>query len=240
MIYGLDDIRMRRVFIEEENSGEDRRRREHQRLGALIGYCETPSCRRRTLLAYFGEDSGDCGNCDMCLDPADISDGTDEARGVLSVVRATGQRFGAGHVVDVLRGATSEKVTRVGHDCLAEFATGAGRISEEWRSIIRQLVAAGFLYLDVAEFGGLKLTERGRALLGGQETFQYRRDVVDRPAGRSRKMTAPVSTQALTDPEAALLRRLKDLRADIARSRRVPAYVVFTDKALMDMARKLF
>ena len=238
MIYGLDDIRMRRAFIEEEDGGEDRRRREHQRLGSLIGYCETPSCRRRTLLAYFGEDSGNCGNCDMCLDPADISDGTDEARGVLSVVRATGQRFGAGHVVDVLRGAISEKVTRAGHDRLAEFATGAGRKSEEWRSIIRQLVAAGFLYLDVAEFGGLKLTERGWALLKGLETFQYRRDVVDRPASRSRKKTPLVSTQTLTDAEATLLRRLKDLRANIARSRRVPAYVVFTDKALMDMARK--
>jgi ATP-dependent DNA helicase RecQ len=237
MLYGLDDIRMRRVFIEQEESSDDRRRREHQRLGALIGYCEAPGCRRRTLLSYFGEDTEDCGNCDMCLDPVPIVDGTHEADLVLGVVAGTGQRFGATHIVEVLRGSSAEKITRLGHDRLAEHGGGNNRKAEEWRSIIRQMVAAGFLHMDVRDYGGLKITKRGEALRRGDETFSYRHDVVERSPSKTRKGPAPVAADL--DPEAVeLLGALKALRSKLARARGVPAYVVFTDKALQDMARR--
>jgi ATP-dependent DNA helicase RecQ len=237
MLYGLDDIRMRRVFIEQEESSDDRRRREHQRLGALIGYCEAPGCRRRTLLSYFGEESGECGNCDMCLDPADIVDGTLEAQQVLGVVAATGQRFGASHIVEVLRGSTAEKITRAGHDRLSEHGAGAGRKAEEWRSIIRQMVAAGFLHMDVRDYGGLKITRQGEALRQGREVFRYRDDVVARAPSKARRGAAPLASDL--DPDALqLLAELKALRSKLARSRGVPAYVIFTDKALQDMARR--
>lgn len=237
MLYGLDDIRMRRVFIEQEEGGDDRRRREHQRLGALIGYCEAPSCRRRTLLAYFGEESADCGNCDMCLDPGEILDGTKEARLVLGAVQGTGQRYGAGHIVEVLRGSTSEKVIRARHDRIAEHGGGANRKAEEWRSIIRQLVAAGFLHMDVREYGGLKITARGEALRRGEEIFRYRHDVVTSSSARTKKAAAPPPVD-LTESETSLLGELKGLRSKLARARGVPAYVVFTDRALQDMARR--
>ncbi len=237
MLYGLDDIRMRRVFIEQEESSDDRRRREHQRLGALIGYCEAPGCRRRTLLTYFGEESGDCGNCDMCLDPVEFVDGSPEAELALGVIAATGQRFGASHVVEVLRGRTAEKITRAGHDRLSEHGAGAGRKAEEWRSIIRQMVAAGFLYMDVRDYGGLKITKRGEALRRGDEVFRYRHDVVARVPAKSRR-SAPAAAQDLDAPALELLGRLKALRSKLARARGVPAYVVFTDRALQDMARK--
>ena len=238
MLYGLDDIRMRRVFIEQEEGGDDRRRREHQRLGALIGFCEAPSCRRRTLLAYFGEESGDCGNCDMCLDPGDIVDGTEEARLALGAVLGTGERYGAGHIVDVLRGASSEKVIKARHDQIAEYGGGAGRKADEWRSILRQLVAAGFLHMDVREYGGLKITARGQALRRGEEMFRYRHDVVTRTSTKSRKATAAPPVD-LTESEISLLGELKGLRSKLARARGVPAYVVFTDRALQDMARRV-
>jgi ATP-dependent DNA helicase RecQ len=237
MLYGLDDIRMRRVFIEQEESSDDRRRREHQRLGALIGYCEAPGCRRRTLLSYFGEDTEDCGNCDMCLDPVPIVDGTHEADLVLGAVAGTGQRFGATHIVEVLRGSSAEKITRLGHDRLTEHGGGSSRKAEEWRSIIRQMVAAGFLHMDVRDYGGLKITKRGEALRRGDETFSYRHDVVERSPSKTRKGPAPVAADL--DPEAVeLLGALKTLRSKLARARGVPAYVVFTDKALQDMARR--
>ena len=237
MLYGLDDIRMRRVFIEQEEGGDDRRRREHQRLGALIGYCEAPGCRRRTLLSYFGEASGECGNCDMCLDPVAIVDGTAEAGLVLGAVAGTGQRFGATHIVEILRGGASEKITRGGHDRLPEHGAGASRKAEEWRSIVRQLVAANFLHMDVRDYGGLKITARGEALRRGEEGFNYRNDVVAGSSSKTRK-TAAAPAVDLTDTETSLLGELKVLRSKLARARGVPAYVVFTDRALQDMARR--
>jgi ATP-dependent DNA helicase RecQ len=238
MLYGLDDIRMRRVFIEQEESSDDRRRREHQRLGALIGYCEAPGCRRRTLLAYFGEESSDCGNCDMCLDPVAIVDGNAEAALVLGAVAGTGQRYGATHIVEILRGGSSEKITRGGHDRLPEHGAGASRKAEEWRSIVRQLVAAGFLHMDVRDYGGLKITARGDALRKGEESFSYRNDVVAASSSSKSRKTSSAPAVDLNDAETSLLGELKSLRSKLARARGVPAYVVFTDRALRDMAKK--
>ena len=135
---------MRRLFIDDENTSEAHKRRAHGRLGSLIGYCETSACRRQTLLHYFGESAGPCGNCDNCLDQAPLSDGTAGARIILAAVAQSGERFGAGHIIDVLRGVGTQKVKERGHDALSSFGSGVARKKEEWNSLIRQMVAQGF------------------------------------------------------------------------------------------------
>jgi ATP-dependent DNA helicase RecQ len=241
MLYGLGDIRMRRLFIEQEAAGEERKRREHRRLDALLGYCESPSCRRRVLLDYFGEESTPCGNCDVCLEPVDMVDGVAEGQMVLSAVHQTGQRFGAVHIIDVLRGQMTEKVTEAGQDRLPCFGTGGEYNKEQWRSIIRQLVAVGHLLLDVKGYGGLAITDKGRALLRGGESFQYRQDTMRRAAPARRKArngrSADLAAE-LSATESDVLTRLKALRLRIAKERGVPAYVVFSDKSLIDMAQR--
>ncbi len=238
MLYGLDDIRMRRVFIENEDSkDDDRRRREHQRLDALIAFCEAPTCRRRTLLAYFGEATEPCGNCDVCIDPVDMIEGLEVGQQALSAVLRTGQRFGAVHIIDVLRGAKTEKILSLGHDRLPTHGVGAAMDKNTWRSIIRQLVAAGFLSLDIAGYGGLKLTADGQGLLRGEGSFSYRADTVRRKSATARKSKAAPVTD-LDDSGTALLTVLKDLRRRLASARRVPAYIVFSDRSLHDMARR--
>ena len=235
MLFGLGDIRMRRVFIDDEDSSEDRRRREHKRLDALIGYCESPACRRVPLLAYFGEQVTPCGNCDVCIDPVEMTDGTLEGQKALSVVFGTSQRFGAAHIIDVLRGAMTEKVVKAGHDRLPNFGAGSEIKKEEWRSLIRQLVAAGFLKLDVQGYGGLGITDKGRGLMDGEDSFQYRRDTVQKSAGRKRKTTSDEAAAELSAEQSTLLAALKALRLDLARERGVPPYVIFSDKSLIDM-----
>ena len=240
MLYGLADIRMRRQFIEEEDAGPERRLREHKRLDALLGYCEAPACRRVTLLDYFGEGIGPCGNCDVCLSPPERVDGTDEALEVLSTVSRSGERFGAAHLIDVLRGKKSDKVERFGHDSLPSFGAGAERSANEWRSLIRQMIAAGFLWLDIGGYGGIGITEKGRMLQGGEGEFIYRKDtVVASPrAARTRDRGDGPAEQQLSERETALLGALKALRLEIAKKRKVPAYVVFHDRSLIEMARR--
>ena len=239
MLYGLDDIRMRRRFIEDEDAGPERRRREHKRLDALLGFCEAPACRRVALLDYFGERIGPCGNCDVCLSPPELIDGTEEALMILSAARRSGERFGAAHLIDILRGTKSEKVTRFGHHCLPTFGVGTNRGKNEWRSLIRQMVAAGFLRLDVGGFGGLGVTDKGGALLSGDGAFTYRQDAaVSRSPAKTQARSDGPAEQPLTGGEAVLLDALKALRLELARERGVPAYVVFHDRALIDMARR--
>ena len=243
MLYGLADIRLRRQFIEEEDAGAERRRREHKRLDALLGYCEAPACRRVTLLEYFGEQNEPCGNCDVCLDPAERIDGTEDAQKILAAVYRTGERFGAAHVIDVLRGTATEKVERAGHDRLPTFGMGAARGKNEWRSLIRQMVATGLLRLDIGGYGGLSITGKGRGLLQGESVFLYRRDTaparssepVRDSGGRRRKEP---QDGPLSGPDTALLDALKALRLRLAKERGVPAYVVFPDRTLIDMARR--
>ena len=239
MLYGLDDIRMRRQFIEQEDAGPERKRREHKRLDALLGYCEAPDCRRVALLDYFGERTGACGNCDGCLQPAERRDGTEEARMILSAVQRSGQRFGTAHVIDILRGSKTEKIVRFNHHRLPVFGVGAGRGKNDWRSLIRQLVATGFLRLDIAGYGGLAITDEGFDLLRGDGTFHYRADTVVAPSAPSSSGTTREQPgDALTDEQANLLATLKALRLELARERGVPAYVVFHDRTLIDMVRR--
>lgn len=233
MLYGAGDIRMRRMFIDDEDTGEDHKRRQHQRLAALLAYCEASSCRRKALLAYFGEPSEDCGNCDACLEPAVTVDATAEAWQVLDLVQHTGERYGATHIADVLCGAETEKVFSAGHDRLEGFGTGRSRKKDEWRSLIRQLVASGILVHDVAGFGGLSLSPEGTLLLQGKRQFMARLDRPNRSKGRTTTELPP-----LADGKMELFAALKQLRLELAKERGVPAYLVFPDRTLQEMARK--
>jgi len=234
MLYGLDDIRMRRVFIEQEDSSDERKRREHKRLDTLIAYCEAPGCRRRMLLRYFGEEAEDCGNCDLCLNPVETRDGTEEARKVLSAIHRTGHRFGAAHIINILRGVESDKVKSAGHRALTTFGIGADYSQSQWHGVVRQMVASGLLAIDIAGYGGLRATETGMALLHGEGSFRYRPEPERKTGGAGRKSRAHT---ALLDADAsALLDRLKAERLRLARERDVPAYVIFSDRSLIDMA----
>ena len=237
MLYGLDDIRQRRIFIEDADGGDDHKRREHKRLDALISYCEAPRCRRRALLSYFSETVETCGTCDICIAPPVLEDGTALAKGALSTIAQTGQRFGAVHVIDVLLGADTEKIRSFGHACLPAYGQGEGETKDTWRSILRQLVASGFLSLDISGYGGLSLTPDGQSLLEDGGEFRFRRDAV-RPKGgttRAAGKAAPAHDD-LSESDSDLFAALKDLRMDLAKERGVPAYVIFSDRSLIDMA----
>jgi ATP-dependent DNA helicase RecQ len=236
MVFGLQDIAMRRQFINDEEGGDERRRREHKRLDALVSYCEAPSCRRQSLLAYFGEASNGCGNCDVCLNPAETIDGTDETRKIFETMRLTGERFGAVHLVDLLTGKANDKAVALKHTELPVFALGKDRNRTEWQSLIRQLVGGGFLMLDVAGHGGLSIGAKGRAFLRGEEEFRYRRDMIRE--GRKSRQTAALASVSVEPRDEALLLQLKALRLKLARQRQVPAYVIFPDRSLIDMAAR--
>jgi ATP-dependent DNA helicase RecQ len=235
MFFGYGDLRTRRMFIDEENEGNDeRRRRERKRLDALVGYCEAPNCRRMALLGYFGETAAPCGNCDICLDPTATLDGTAEGKLILSVIVATGERYGASHIIDVLKGVATEKAVAAGHDRLSVFGKGEARTRQVWQSLIRQLVAATFLKED-SLYGGLSIAPRGRELMGDRERFGYR----PVPTRKTRKERLKVALEAAgVDADEDLLARLKRKRMELARERQVPAYVIFSDRSLIDMATK--
>jgi len=233
MLFGLADIRMRRMFIEDEESSAEHKRRAHGRLGTLIGYCETAGCRRQILLRYFGESAEPCGNCDNCLDMTPRADGTAEAKLIFAAIRQSGERFGPTHIVDILRGQGTQKVIEKGHDRLASFGAGKARRKEEWQSLIRQLVAGGFLTLDLVGHGGLSIAEKGDLLALGDIAFQYR---VEQAAPRGKGRAAFPQGPETADPQ--LLGALKSLRLRLAKERQVPAYVIFSDRTLADMAAR--
>jgi ATP-dependent DNA helicase RecQ len=234
MVFGLGDIRLRRGFIDDNDADDTNKRREHRRLDALINYAQAPSCRRIALLSYFGETSTPCGNCDVCLNPGETRDGTLEAVKVLEAVKATGERFGTVHIVDILTGKANERAAMLGHTNLKIFGAGKDHARTQWQSLVRQMAASGLLDLDTGSYGGLSISPKGDLLLQGNGTFRYRVDTkpVTKKAARAAVMAA-----ASADPQMdALLTRLKDLRRRLASERRVPAYVIFSDKTLLDMA----
>ncbi len=231
MLFGAGDIRMRRMFIDDEDASAEHKKRSHARLNTLIGYCETSQCRRQILLGYFGEDAAPCGNCDTCLDQSAPVDGTADARVIFAAIIESGERFGAAHIVDILRGAQTQKLLDRGHHQLASFGIGAARKKEEWQSLIRQLVAGRFLAPD--EHGGLGITGQGRALGRGETAFTYRAVEV-----RSRSKTRSDAADPVEAGDPALLAALKAVRLKLARERQVPAFVIFSDGTLLDMAAK--
>jgi ATP-dependent DNA helicase RecQ len=232
LIHGFDDIRTRRFLIDEGGGDDDRKRVEHRRLDALLAFTEATDCRKRALLRYFGEEMALCGRCDLCLDPPALSPADEVVRLVAAAIRATGGRFGAAHVVDVLVGARTEKITRLGHDQLDVHGAGKARPRPVWRSILRQLYAGGLVAVDIAGHGALTLTDAGAAVVAGERSVALRLDAPRRAAAAK---PAPTPDLAVDDQ---VLAELKRLRLELARAQGVPAYVVFTDATLKDMARR--
>ena len=239
LLYGLDDIRMRRMFIDQDNGGDNYKRREHKRLDALIAYCESPTCRRHALLDYFGDNVAvdeNCGNCDICLDPPELVDGAIIGGDILNAVHLTGQRFGAAHLIDVLRGAANEKIRKFAHEDLSCHGVAKEFSKDELRSIICQMVAAGFLQLDIEGHGGLSISAKGQNFSSGKFEFDYRREQVHvsvKVIKKKKKIANELSNQ-----ETGLFEALKQQRLTLARQQGVPAYVIFPDKTLIDMASR--
>ncbi|WP_202844437.1 DNA helicase RecQ [Luteimonas saliphila] len=236
MCYGLGDLVLLRQMIEQSDSGPERKRLEHRKLDALVGYCESMRCRRQGLLANFGESHpGACGNCDNCLQPPEAWDATEPARKALSCVYRTGQRFGAAHLIDVLRGGDGERVRQFGHDRLGVYGIGTELDARAWRGVFRQLVAHGLLEVDAEGHGGLRLAEASRAVLRGEQPVMLRKPV----ARRAR--TGGTRGEAIADlapADVGAFEALRELRARLAREQNVPAYVVFHDSTLRAIARE--
>jgi ATP-dependent DNA helicase RecQ len=236
-LYGLDDMRLRRLQIEESDAADEQKRVERQRLNALVALCEAPRCRRQTLLAYFGETTEPCGNCDLCIDGVMSFDGTIEAQKILSAIVRTGERFGTEHLISILVGEDTDSIRRFGHDKLKTFGVGNDRSKTEWRSLLRQIYAAGLISLELAEYGRWTLTDKGVAVLKGQEGIELRSDVLMKPADRRRRRGRMEAESAVPSDDPLLL-DLKGLRTKLAKEEGVPAYVIFSDRSLIDMAVK--
>ena len=236
MSYGYGDAVLIRQLVEGSEAPEERKRVEHRKLNALLGYCETVECRRAVLLRYFGEEySGACGNCDTCLEPVATYDGTETAQKALSNVFRTGQSFGAAYLADVLAGTPNDRIRRKGHDRISTFGIGGELDRAGWLAVYRQLVAAGLLEVE-PEHGGLRLSPRARPVLKGERSLRLRRDpktVSVEPAPRS----APEASVANPGDER-LFEALREKRREIARDKNLPAYVIFHDRTLAEMARR--
>ncbi|KIG08406.1 ATP-dependent DNA helicase RecQ [Caballeronia concitans] len=243
MAYGLGDVVQQRKMIDESDADDAHKRVQTGKLDALLGLCEAATCRRVRLLAYFGETSKPCGNCDTCLEPPASFDATREAQMALSCVyrahKASGFHFGAGHLIDILRGTRSEKVLQRGHEKLSTFGVGSALSEPEWRAVFRQLVAFGYLAVDHDGFGALVLTDASKPVLKGEERVTLRKYVKPvrsrQSAGRTGERADP--TAGMSPREKSRWERLRAWRAETAKTDGVPAYVIFHDATLAEIAR---
>ncbi len=231
-LYGPDDIRFRRSQIDEGLAPAERKAADHARLNALLGLAEAPGCRRQVLLGYFGEQSEPCGTCDTCDRPADLFDATDAVRKALSAILRTGEWFGAGHLTDILTGNATPKVRERGHDQLPTFAVGRDLSKPAWGAIFRQMMGRDLVRPDPDRHGALRMTDAARPILRGDEAITLRRDTVASAAPR------PAVRTQVSDEDAPLLAALKARRRALAEAASVPAYVVFPDRTLIEMAER--
>jgi len=244
MIYGLQDIVRLRQMVDGSEGNDDFKRVERGRLDALLGWCEMTSCRRRALLTYFDDDpKEDCGNCDNCLTPPDTWNATEPAQQLMSCIYRTGQRFGAGHVLDVLLARTTDKTSQHRHEALSTWGIGRNLGEPQWRSILRQLVAQGYVWADADRYGALRLHESARRLLRDEETLVLRQEL---PPSRSNKTannkaagkktnSSPKTLDLQNEP---LWEALRQCRRSIAEREGVPPYVVFHDATLLSMIER--
>jgi len=239
MCYGLDDVRMRRQFIANDGSATDHQMRENARLNALLAYCEASSCRRQVMLDYFGETAPPCGNCDNCDNPPELIDASEHLKLILNTVIETGSRFGQSHVISVARGAVTDKVKQFGHDLLAGYGKAKHIGPPFLQALIRQALASGHLDMDITRYGALTVTPKGEAVRKGSEAFKCKSIRTNTSATRQdRDRTKLARESHLSDRDGLLLARLKSKRMEIARELGKPAYIVFSDATLMDMAQK--
>ncbi len=233
MTYGLSDVVQLSRMIEQSDADESHKRVERHKLDAMLGYCETVTCRRQMLLQYFGERGAPCGNCDTCLAPPQTWDGSLAAQQALSTVYRTGQRFGAGHLIDVLLGKTTERMKNLGHDQLKTFGLGSDLGDKRWRSVFRQLVATGLLRVDVTGYGALMLNESSRPVLRGEQAVRFRQEAeVEKKKAPKVRSKVPVDLPA---DRHALLEALRTLRRKLAEEQGVPSFVIFHDSTLMQL-----
>ncbi len=247
MAYGLADVVQQRQLIATSDGDAAHKRLQGQHLDAMLGLCETMSCRRQLILEYFGEHAEACGNCDTCLNPPDVFDGTVAAQKLLSTIvrlrRERNQSFGAGQLIDILLGRRTAKIDQWGHDGLSTFGIGTELAETQWRAVVRQLLAGGLLAVS-ADHGALGITDDSWAVLRGERTVEMRHDVVTRVKSPSRKkvdargvpVTRSVAATALGEQDRDLFERLRTWRAETAKAASVPAYVVFPDAVLVSIA----
>jgi ATP-dependent DNA helicase RecQ len=240
MAYGMADVIQRARMIDEGNSADDVKRVERAKLNALLGICETAGCRRQAILAHFGEvHAGQCGNCDTCIKPVDTWDGTDAAIKALAAIYRTGERFGTGHLIDVLLGHENEKTSRFGHTGMPVFGAGKDISSRTWQSVYRQLLASGLISVDHNAFGALKLTPDARAVFKREREIRFRHD---RPtkgkAAKSSSSSSANAKAALQGSDVDLFELLRKKRTEIAKDLAVPPYVVFPDTTLVAFAKE--
>ncbi|MBE0494258.1 MAG: DNA helicase RecQ [Thiomicrospira sp.] len=234
LLFGMQDVSTARQFVENVNN-EDQRRLETFKLNSMVSFAEAQTCRRNVLLNYFGESNTQpCGNCDVCLNPPELFDATEAAQKALSCVYRLNQGFGVKHVIDVLRGLDNERIRQFQHDQLSTYGIGKDLSSHQWNSIIRQLIHLGYLFQDLQHYSVLKLTELSGSLLKGQQPIQLAMPKKEAPAKRAKNDRA----NALNPADQQLFEDLRDLRKQLADQQNVPAYVVFGDISLLDMAQK--
>ncbi len=236
MVYSLQDLALQRQMIENSESDEAQKRIERQKLSAFLGFCETATCRRQVLLHYFDDASEPCGNCDTCIHPPKTFDATIAIQKLISCVFRTGQMYGTGYVIDVLLGRESERIKNAGHHSLSTYGIGTEHSQKEWQSLIRQVVARNFLYVDMDAHGGLKMTERGLEFLKSKEEIHLRLEpkTISGASNDYRKTDVSASLDQAGDRDLFLA--LKALRLAIAKDKNIPPYVVFHDKTLVEMA----
>ena len=234
MVYGFQDVTKLRQMLDSAQGDEQHKRVEQIKLNAMLGFCELTTCRRHALLAYFDEAAAEqCGNCDTCLTPVETWDGTEAAQKALSVIYRTDQRFGVSHLVDVLLGKASDKISQFGHDQLSLYGIGQEHSAQAWQSVFRQLVAAGHVVADPERFGGLALTEKCRPLLKGQDSIAFRLDPVQKTSKKLSKAPLP------DDIDVGIWEALRAHRRELAEVQGVPPYVIFHDSTLQAMAEQM-
>ncbi len=229
-LYGPDDIRLRRSQIDEGLAPAERRMADHARLNALLGLAEALECRRVKLLGYFGEDAEPCGNCDLCDTPPATFDGTEAVRKALSAILRTGEYFGAGHLIDILTGKLTDKVRQRGHDGLPTFGVGKDLSKQGWQAIFRQMMGHDLVRPDPERHGALRMTDPAVPILKGEAEITLRRDTMQSEKRR------PAVRALVSDEDAPLLSALKAKRRAFAEAQGVPAYIVFNDRTLIEMA----
>ncbi len=237
MAYGLGDVVSMRQMLMSGEAPEERKRVELQKLDALLGFCESTACRHQTILRYFGEEHpGNCGQCDNCLEPVDTWDATQAAQMALSCVYRTGQRFGVGHLIDVLLGKVTVKIEQFNHQQLSTFGIGRELTQQQWSSVFRQLIAGGYLEADIEAYGGLRLTEAARPVLRSEQAISLRRDAEPAKRKSVRTERAGKSREPFSGAdEDRLWLALKACRMALAREQGVPPYVIFHDSTLLEM-----
>ncbi len=239
MVYGLQEVVILRNMVENSDAGEERKRLEVRKLDALLGYCELATCRRRTLLAYFGEHLAQhCGNCDTCLNPVAVWDATVASQKAMSCAYRTGQRFGAAYLTDVLRGRDTARIRRFGHDRLPTFGVGADLGVRQWRSVFRQLVARGLLSVEIEKYGSIRLTDASWPVLRGETEVHMRQDAHPSPTRRRRVSGEPPQPPDPATWDKRLWEALRNRRTEIAKAQGVPPYVIFHDSTLKEMVAR--